>query len=157
MHKSATKCNETIGKWCKNKHGASKIIYTFETYQAAPSYLGFLAAARDGAEMEARAEEWPRRPLHLPRVQSEAQMCRRLAASRNGILVVRCSRAGRPPSPDVIAQAWVPLSVLELGRRSTTLGMEERTPRMSSRLTGSIMHTKTWLLYVQLLHGWRKF
>jgi hypothetical protein len=31
MHKSATKCNETIGKWCKNKHGASKIIDTFET------------------------------------------------------------------------------------------------------------------------------
>jgi hypothetical protein len=35
MHKSATKCNETIGKWCKNKHGASKIIDTLETYQAA--------------------------------------------------------------------------------------------------------------------------
>jgi hypothetical protein len=33
MHKSATKCNETIEKWCKNKHGASKIIDTFETYQ----------------------------------------------------------------------------------------------------------------------------
>jgi hypothetical protein len=33
MHKSATKCNETLGKWCKNKHGASKIIDTFETYQ----------------------------------------------------------------------------------------------------------------------------
>jgi hypothetical protein len=33
MHKSVTKCNETIGKWCKNKHGASKIIDTFETYQ----------------------------------------------------------------------------------------------------------------------------
>jgi hypothetical protein len=33
MHKSATKCNETTGKWCKNKHGASKIIDTFETYQ----------------------------------------------------------------------------------------------------------------------------
>jgi hypothetical protein len=33
MHKSTTKCNETIGKWCKNKHGASKIIDTFETYQ----------------------------------------------------------------------------------------------------------------------------
>jgi hypothetical protein len=32
MHKSATKCNETIGKWCKNKHRASKIIDTFETY-----------------------------------------------------------------------------------------------------------------------------
>jgi hypothetical protein len=34
MRKSATMCNETIGKWCKNKHGASKIIDTFETYHA---------------------------------------------------------------------------------------------------------------------------
>jgi hypothetical protein len=32
MHKSATKCNETICKWCKNKHGASKIIDTLEMY-----------------------------------------------------------------------------------------------------------------------------
>jgi hypothetical protein len=40
MHKSATKCNETIGKWCKNKHGASKIIDTFETYQG--SEAGFI-------------------------------------------------------------------------------------------------------------------
>jgi hypothetical protein len=35
MHKSATKCNETVGKWCKNKHGVSKIIDTLETYQYA--------------------------------------------------------------------------------------------------------------------------
>jgi hypothetical protein len=35
MHKSATKCNETVGKWCKSKHGASKIIDTLETYQLA--------------------------------------------------------------------------------------------------------------------------
>jgi hypothetical protein len=34
MHKSATKCDETLSKWCKNKHGASKIIDTFETYQS---------------------------------------------------------------------------------------------------------------------------
>jgi hypothetical protein len=33
MHKSATKCNKTLSKWCKNKHGASKIMDTFETYQ----------------------------------------------------------------------------------------------------------------------------
>jgi hypothetical protein len=32
MHKSATKCNETVGKWCINKHEASKIIDTLETY-----------------------------------------------------------------------------------------------------------------------------
>jgi hypothetical protein len=33
MHKNTTKCNKTLSKWCKNKHGASKIIDTFETYQ----------------------------------------------------------------------------------------------------------------------------
>jgi hypothetical protein len=32
MYKNATKCNKTLSKWCKNKHGASKIIDTFETY-----------------------------------------------------------------------------------------------------------------------------
>jgi hypothetical protein len=37
MHKSATKCNETLRKWCKNKHGASKIMDTLETYQHASS------------------------------------------------------------------------------------------------------------------------
>jgi hypothetical protein len=26
-------CNKTQGKWCKNKHGASKIIDMFEMYQ----------------------------------------------------------------------------------------------------------------------------
>jgi hypothetical protein len=33
MHKNATKCNKTQNKWYINKHGASKIIDTFETYQ----------------------------------------------------------------------------------------------------------------------------
>jgi hypothetical protein len=32
MHKNATKCNETLNKWYKNKHGASKIMDTLETY-----------------------------------------------------------------------------------------------------------------------------
>jgi hypothetical protein len=35
MHKNAMKCNETLSKWGKNKHGASKIIDTLETYQGA--------------------------------------------------------------------------------------------------------------------------
>jgi hypothetical protein len=47
MHRSATKCIEIIGKWCKNKHGASKIIDTFETYQG--------GSARDGAGEERRS------------------------------------------------------------------------------------------------------
>jgi hypothetical protein len=42
MYKNATKCNETIGKWCKNKHGASKIIDTYETYQS--------TEAKDGSD-----------------------------------------------------------------------------------------------------------
>jgi hypothetical protein len=29
---SEVKCNKTQSKWCINKHGASKIIDTFETY-----------------------------------------------------------------------------------------------------------------------------
>jgi hypothetical protein len=33
MHKSATKCNKILSKWCKNKHEASKIMDTLETYQ----------------------------------------------------------------------------------------------------------------------------
>jgi hypothetical protein len=48
MHNSATKCNETIGKWCKNKHGASKIIDTLETYQA---YLKLWMPANKGPLM----------------------------------------------------------------------------------------------------------
>jgi hypothetical protein len=36
------KCNETQGKWCKNKHGASKIIDTFERYQRAMEARAFL-------------------------------------------------------------------------------------------------------------------
>jgi hypothetical protein len=40
MHKNATKCNKTQSKWCINKHGASKIIDTFEMYQAHPKTNG---------------------------------------------------------------------------------------------------------------------
>jgi hypothetical protein len=43
MHKNATKCNETLNKWCKNKHGASKIMDTLETYHPTGRLnLGFL-------------------------------------------------------------------------------------------------------------------
>jgi hypothetical protein len=38
MYKNATKCNETLSKWCKNKYGASKIIDTFETYHLTAPY-----------------------------------------------------------------------------------------------------------------------
>jgi hypothetical protein len=51
MYKSATKCNETIGKWCKNKHGASKIIDTFETYQRARGCPGVVSGVVIGGRL----------------------------------------------------------------------------------------------------------
>jgi hypothetical protein len=48
MYKSTTKCNETLGKWCKNKHGASKIIDTFETYHPSQDGAALLQAAEWG-------------------------------------------------------------------------------------------------------------
>jgi hypothetical protein len=48
MHKNATKCNKTQSKWCINKHGASKIIDTFETYQALLGKWPFRLLTEDG-------------------------------------------------------------------------------------------------------------
>jgi hypothetical protein len=62
MHKSATKCYETVGKWCKNKHGASKIIDTFETYQWPAAWLGdVLACILDlpPAHLASPVSPWP--------------------------------------------------------------------------------------------------
>jgi hypothetical protein len=39
------KCNRTQSKWCINKHGASKIIDTFETYQATTTEAAIKAVA----------------------------------------------------------------------------------------------------------------
>jgi hypothetical protein len=48
MHKNAMKCNETLSKWCKNKHRASKIIDTFETYKDTQDlYLCILQGSLD--------------------------------------------------------------------------------------------------------------
>jgi hypothetical protein len=52
MHKSDTKCNETVGKWCKNKHGASKIIDTLDTYH--PPTGGMEAIGGEGNHQTSR-------------------------------------------------------------------------------------------------------
>jgi hypothetical protein len=63
MHKSATKCNETVGKWCKNKYGASKIIDTLETYhtmvllQQARQHMKFMADKKH-TEREFSVGDW---------------------------------------------------------------------------------------------------
>jgi hypothetical protein len=47
MHKNAMKCNKTQSKWCINKHVASKIIDTFETYQVPSVVSGALEETID--------------------------------------------------------------------------------------------------------------
>jgi hypothetical protein len=54
MHKNATKCNKTQSKWCINKHGASKIIDTFETYQGVSSPPSPYIKAPLGGELDTR-------------------------------------------------------------------------------------------------------
>jgi hypothetical protein len=58
MHKSAMKCNETLSKWCKNKHGALKIIDTFETYHIShrdvDEHAVFIAAQNNSNRMLAK-------------------------------------------------------------------------------------------------------
>jgi hypothetical protein len=56
MHKSVMKCNKTLSKWCKNKHEASKITDTFETYQLGAPRRASLARG-SGITRAARVEE----------------------------------------------------------------------------------------------------
>jgi hypothetical protein len=75
MYKNATKCNETLSKWYKNKHGASKIIDTFETYQLAVgvSPTAFLSkkVAYNYSEISMSAERSPA-PPPMPKLSSMA-------------------------------------------------------------------------------------
>jgi hypothetical protein len=59
MHKNATKCNKILSKWCKNKHGASKIIDTFGTYHT-PSKNMTVAATYTGFFWSQTGFFWPR-------------------------------------------------------------------------------------------------
>jgi hypothetical protein len=81
MHKSATKCNETIGKWCKNKHGASKIIDTFETYH----------------RLQTAAPQRPPRWMTHCRGASETTPRGHRRARRSWVGAARQSQPTRPP------------------------------------------------------------
>jgi hypothetical protein len=59
MHKSVTKCNETIDKWYKNKHEASKIIDTFETYHSTSIDPSRSTTSKNRTSTAARREEKP--------------------------------------------------------------------------------------------------
>jgi hypothetical protein len=59
MHKNPTKCNKTQSKWCKNNHGASKIIDTFETYQGVEVMMGAPSLASGTFLLDANLMEVP--------------------------------------------------------------------------------------------------
>jgi hypothetical protein len=108
MHKSATECNETVGKWCKNKHGVSKIIDTLETYQ------------RDGARTSGASVQSPRE--QIPRSQTTAGG-RVVVASRIG-LGTGSSRDGRQHSVGLDPEAnafQTRQRILGLRRKQTRL------------------------------------
>jgi hypothetical protein len=75
MHKNATKYNETLSKWCENKHGASKIIDTFETYhrhiRARTLEVGDLVLRRilshEGLHKLSPMQEGPFKVTHIAR------------------------------------------------------------------------------------------
>jgi hypothetical protein len=103
MHKSATKYNETLGKWCKNKHGASKIIDTFETYHLPlrPPPVGRLALLRrpiPGAPL----------PPHLQRSSASVSSYPCTAARlRIGCWSASRLRPARPPPVPCLARVAV--------------------------------------------------
>jgi hypothetical protein len=63
LHKNATKCNKTQSKWCKNKHGASKIIDTFETYQYSSKEFSQKGLNGVGKEKKIHAKKWYKKEL----------------------------------------------------------------------------------------------
>jgi hypothetical protein len=60
------KCNETVGKWYKNKHGASKIIDTLETYQPHDDTLEQTADSQEKAADDAAPEADLTKPSSPP-------------------------------------------------------------------------------------------
>jgi hypothetical protein len=99
MHKSAMKCNKAVGKWCKNKHGASKIIDTLETYQSPAARAeeigrGEAIVAPEATAMDTRDGK----PLRL---RPAAALVGRvlLASSRRNGLIQRLALASVRPEP----------------------------------------------------------
>jgi hypothetical protein len=81
MHKNATKCNKTQSKWCKNKHGASKIIDTFETYHV-PIVVHFHLIWRSASRLFAEDHFMKLTPIHeLGELQRNALLLTVLSTS----------------------------------------------------------------------------
>jgi hypothetical protein len=101
MHKSATKCNETVGKWCINKHGASKIIDTLETYQRSRrSHLASSFICVNDPEQEASNKSLSWRV----RLAQKLLITILLGSSRMGHL--RTSDFNLPHAWEILSPSW---------------------------------------------------
>jgi hypothetical protein len=114
MHKNATKCNETLRKWCKNKHGAIKIIDTFEMYHIfiRKYQLYALKYTKQSADKKqildclatAQPHNWPIK--HRSPTSSLVVRCDRMAViepRRIKLCPVNPNRTSTPPPPDYFA------------------------------------------------------
>jgi hypothetical protein len=115
MHKSATKCNKTIGKWCKNKHGASKIIDTFETYHRTTDDIRRGSEQMDPHTWTPRPPRYPEVPMppaplrHAPRPRLDPQgsMMPPSTVEPRRLATQRSTSRQRPPLPDQVrGSAW---------------------------------------------------
>jgi hypothetical protein len=156
MHKNATKCNETLNKWCKNKHGASKIMDTLEMYQAPTGKMcpssGMRCRTRGRAAVPSAAghaaaiELPPRRQVHVrpldgltPHVQLAGQAHRHVDAVARWTCWPGCAPAR--------TNKWV--KMLPTGRRKRTA---EAGPTHSQPICGREMRSggqRPWWLAVR--------
>jgi hypothetical protein len=72
MHKNATKCNKTLIEWCNNKHGASKIIDTFETYHPPTPDVPAPSPVHDDINMEDAGGQFGPMPEVNPTTEATA-------------------------------------------------------------------------------------
>jgi hypothetical protein len=107
MHKSATKCNETLSKWCKNKYGALKIIDTLETYQTykRPASIEEVKACvqQRGETLRAYIQTWSIIKNLAVEVSDERAIDAFIVGLRRGDLVEEMGRI----KPKTVSDLWI--------------------------------------------------
>jgi hypothetical protein len=169
MHKSATKCNETLGKWCKNKHGASKIIDTFETYHlsspfslcAQPSWWAFKGEALGGYEEKASArkkKQWQRwRNRELVNSKNNSHLLINFLRKERGPRLGTWSGRDKPTNGQKNCKiTMLPMCNSQCPGKSS----QRMTPSMMSRISNAVdkvisrrNNLRLWLFPRELTHS----
>jgi hypothetical protein len=72
MYKNAMKCNKTQIKWCINKHGASKIIDTFEMYHTPAETSNSKSTIQQSPTSKSQIKAMPAMAASKPEVKMSA-------------------------------------------------------------------------------------